>query len=134
MIAYCGVVERLRLDARSREAVEDRTARRIGRAQPVEEDADDGVVGDELAAAHEAIGLATERRARGDGRPQEVPRGEHGHAEMAGEDGRLGSLPRSGRPEENDDRHGTRRGSRSSARAGRADGTAEAVRTVRLIG
>ena len=46
--------------------------RGVGLLEPVEEDADDRVVRNELAAAHVAVGLAAERRAGGDGRPEQV--------------------------------------------------------------
>ena len=53
-----GVVERLGLDARPREAVEDRAVGARRRPEAVEEHAHDRVVGHELAAAHVAVGLA----------------------------------------------------------------------------
>ena len=56
-------VERLGLDLRPREAVEDRAGDRIRRLESVEEDAHDGVVRNELAATHVAVRLAPEGRA-----------------------------------------------------------------------
>ena len=98
-------VERLGLDARPREPVEDRAAPRVRLLEPVEEDADDRVVGHELAAGHVAVGLTPERRARGHGRAEQLAGAEDRHAEMVGDDRSLGALSGARRPEEHDDLH-----------------------------
>ena len=110
-----GGIERLGLDLCPREAVEDRAVLRIGLLEAIEEDADDRLVGDELAAAHEPVGLAAEGGALRDRRPEQVTGRQHGHAEMARQDRSLGPFPRAGRPKEDDHRHRTRRNIRSDA-------------------
>ena len=112
-------VQRLCLDSCPREAVEDCAGLRVGLLEAVEEDPDDRLVRDELAATHEPVGLATEWRAVRHGRAEEVTGREDGHAEMPGEDGSLGALPGPRRPEQDDHRHGTRRWSRAAVEAGR---------------
>ena len=91
-----GGIERLGLDLRPREAVEDRAVLRVRLLQAIEEHADDRLVRHELAAAHEAVGLAPEGGAFRDRGPEQVTGSQHRHAEMARQDRRLGSLARSG--------------------------------------
>ena len=98
-------VERLGLDPRPRVAVEDRAVDGVRRLEPIEEDAHDGVVRHELAATHVAVGLASERRAVGDGLPQQVARGEDRDAEPSRQRRRLGALARPRGPQQDDDRH-----------------------------
>ena len=100
-------VERLGLDLGPREAVEDRAPDGVLRPETVEEDADDGFVRDQLAAAHVAVGLATERRAGGDRGAQQVARCQDRDAEPLRQRRRLRALPGARRPEQDDDGHET---------------------------
>src|SRR5205823_5953775 len=86
--------------------VEDRARRRVGLLETIEEDADDRLVGHELAAAHVAIRLTAQRRALGDGGPKKVARGEHRNTEVRRDDRSLGPFSRSRRTQEDDDGHG----------------------------
>ena len=99
------VVERLGLDPRPREAIEDRAVGGVGRLEPIEEDADDRLVGDELPAAHEAVRLAPERGALRDGRPQQLAGREDRHAEPGREGRCLGPLPRPRGAQQDDHGH-----------------------------
>ena len=87
-----GPVERLGLGLGAREAVEDDAGARVGLGQPGEEHPDGDVVGDELAALHEAAGLQADRRARPDGGSEQVAGRDVGDGQSLGEDGRLGAL------------------------------------------
>ena len=98
-------VERLGLDLRPREPVEDRATDAVGRLETVEEDAHDRVVGDELAAAHVPVRLATEGAALGDGGAQQVARGEDRDAEPRRQRRRLGPLPCPRSTQQDDDGH-----------------------------
>ena len=95
-----------RLAARPREAVEDGTRGGVGTAQPVEEQADDRVVGDELARAHDLLDLAPQLAAGRDLRPEQVAGGEHRHLETLREQGRLGALPGAGCAQQHHYGHG----------------------------
>ncbi len=98
-------VEGLGLDARPREPVEDRADLGIGLLESIEEDPDHRLVRNELAATHVPIRFATQRRARGGSRSQEVTGGEDRHAQRFRQDRRLGPLPRARGSQENDDGH-----------------------------
>ncbi len=65
-------IERLRLIHRAGKTVEDEAARGIRLLDPLGDDADDNVVGDEAAGIHDRLGLEPDRRLRGDRRPQHV--------------------------------------------------------------
>ena len=92
---------------RARKAVEDRAVGAILRFEPIEEDPDDGLVGDELPATHVAVGLTPERRVIGDRGAQEIARCQDGDAEPFREDRGLGALACSGSPEQDENRHST---------------------------
>ena len=55
-------VERPRLRDRARKAVEDEAVTAVGLFNPVGDDADDDLVGDEFAGIHHRFGLQTDRR------------------------------------------------------------------------
>src|SRR6185369_10558882 len=78
---------------------------RIGRLEPIEEDAHDGVVGDELAATHVSVRLAPERRPVSHGLAQQVARSEDRDAEPTRECRGLRPLARPRSAEQDDDRH-----------------------------
>ena len=101
------IVERLGLDVRAGEAVEDRAAGRVGRLESIEEDADDGLVRDELATTHVSVRLAPERRVLRDRRPQEVAGGQHGDVESLRHRRCLGALSCPGCPEQDEYSHAT---------------------------
>ena len=125
-------VERLGLDPRPREAVEDRPVDGVRRLEPVEEDAHDGVVRDELTATHVAVGLASERRAVGDGRPQQVARGEDRDTEPGRQRRRLGPLAGPRSAQQDDDRH--RRGDLAAMPVAAGDVTPRSARLARALG
>jgi hypothetical protein len=99
-------VERLGLGPCPREPVEDPAAGGVGLLETVEEHADDRVVRHELPAAHVAIRLPPHGGAGGNRRAQEVARREMRQPELRLQQLRLGALPRPGRSEEHQDRHG----------------------------
>ena len=98
-------VERLGLDLRAREPVEDRATDAVGRLETVEEDPHDRVVGHELAAAHVPVGLATEGAPLGDGGTQQIARGKHRDAKSCRERRRLCPLPCPRSAQQDDDGH-----------------------------
>ena len=74
-------------------------------AESLEEDVDDRVVGDELAAAHVPVGRGPERRPRRHRGAQEIAGSEDRNPEMLGQDRRLRPLPGPRSTEQDDDRH-----------------------------
>ena len=88
------LVERLGLDGRPREAVEDDPGGRVRPAQPVEQEPDRDLVGDELPGVHVAPRLHAQGRPVADGGPEQVPGGDDRDARGASaEQRRLGALP-----------------------------------------
>ena len=75
--------------------------------EPVQQQADDDLVGHQLARVHVPTGLDPERRAVADGRPEQVAGRDHGDPEAIGEQRRLGALPGAGGAKEDDRVHGT---------------------------
>ncbi len=70
---------------------------RLGQA--ILDQADDDLVGDQLAASHDALDLLAERRARGDGGAQHVAGGELHHPPGLHQTLGLSALARRGRAE-----------------------------------
>ncbi len=65
-------VERARLRDRAREAIEDEAVAAVGLDDPLGDDADDDLVGDEPTGVHDSLGLQTDRRFRSNGGAQHV--------------------------------------------------------------
>ena len=88
-------------DDRARKSVEDESARGIGPREPLADDAEHDVVGDELARVHHDFGGAAELRAGRDRFAQQVA-GRHLRHAVAGLQAlRLRALARTGRAEQN---------------------------------
>ena len=64
--------------------------------------ADNDVVGHELAGVHVGLGLLAQRRAGFDGRTQHVPRRDVRRGELFNQLGRLRALPGTRRPQQHD--------------------------------
>src|SRR3954451_1446259 len=114
-------VERLGLLVRAWEAVEEEAVLGVGLGEPVEDHADDDLVGDQVAAVHVLLGLLAEVRAVLDGLAQHVARGDVGEREVLLEALGLGALARAGRAEQDEVELGHRRRgiANSPARRGR---------------
>ena len=97
--------ERLGLGPAPREAVEDDSFRGVRAAQALDEHLDRDRVGDELPALHVAVRLATEGRPRADRVAEQVPGRHVWKPQPLREDGRLGALPGTRRPEQDEDSH-----------------------------
>ena len=93
-------IQGLGLGNRPREAVEDEPARGVGLAQALGDEADHHVVGDQRAGVHDALGLATQRRAGRDRLAQHLAGGDLRHMPLAGQLTRLRPLAGAGRAEE----------------------------------
>jgi hypothetical protein len=87
------LVERLRLGDRAREPVEQEAVAGLVALHALEDDADDDVVGDELAPVHVLLGLLPELGALRDGGPQHVPGRDVGQVEVLLQALGLGALP-----------------------------------------
>ena len=126
-----GAVERLGLASGPGEPVEDGAERGIVGGQSLQEDTDDRIVGHELSAAHVAVRRRAESRARRDGRPQQIARGEDGNSEPLCQHRRLRPLAGAGSAEEDD--HGHSRQSPALARPVQGGVEHESERTPRCV-
>jgi hypothetical protein len=94
-----------------REPVEDHAVGRVGPGEPVQQQADDDLVGHELARVHVPARLDPERRAIADGGPEQVAGRDHGYPRRSASRGAWVPFPapgrRGGRPHS---RNGNRRG------------------------
>ena len=102
---FQGGVERLGLDLRPREAIEDGAGDRIRGFESIEEDAHDRVVRNELAATHVAVRLAPEGRAVRNGLTQQVTGSQDRDTEPTRECRGLRPLARPRSAEQDDDGH-----------------------------
>ena len=100
-----GVVERLRLRAVAREAIEDGADLGVRLVETTEQHPDRDVVRHELPALHEAPRLEADRRTVTDGGPEQVARRDDRDPEALGEHGGLGPLPRTRRSQQDHDLH-----------------------------
>src|SRR5829696_8692292 len=87
------VVQRCRLYRGAWKAVEHHARCRVGAGEPVEEQADRDLVGDELARVHVPARFHAQARPIPDGGTEQVPGGDRRDAEPIREEGRLGALP-----------------------------------------
>ena len=88
---------------RARETVEDEAAaERTARHHRLLDDADDDLVGNELARVHETLRLETERGSLRGLRTEHVARGDMDHAEVVRETGRLRALTGTLPPEQHE--------------------------------
>ena len=85
-------VEGGRLGTRARKAVEDRASRSVRAAEPIEEQANHGLVRNELTRAHDRVDLAPGLAAGRDLRAKELAGSEHRHAEPLRQQWRLSAL------------------------------------------
>ena len=99
------IVERLGLHRGPREAVEDDAVPRVRAAEPLQQQADDDLVGDELPRVHVATRIHTQGGPIADGSTEQVPGGDHRDAEPLRKQGCLGALPGTGGAEKNDHVH-----------------------------
>jgi hypothetical protein len=95
-------IERLRLRARAREAVQEHARLRVRGAQPLAEHRDDEVVGHQVAAGHDRLGLLAERRAVAHRGAQHVACGDVSQAALGRDPGGLRALARAGRPHQDE--------------------------------
>ena len=93
-------LHRLGLRNGAREAVEEEAARAIGGLDALLHEADDDLVGDELAAIHDLLGREPERRAGLDRGAQHVAGGDLRDAVALRDERGLGALARSGTAQE----------------------------------
>src|SRR3954453_4229563 len=117
------LVERLGLLVGAREAVEEEAVLGVRLGEPVEDHADDDLVGDEVAAVHVLLGLLAEVRLLLDRLAQHVPRRDVREREVLLEALRLGALSRAGRAEQDEVELGHRE--RESQHAAIAGGDAD---------
>ena len=99
------LVERRGLDRRAREAVEDDARGRVGPAEPLQEEPDRDLVGDELPRVHVATRLHAQGCPVAHGGPEEVPGGDHRDPEPFREQRGLGALPGARGAEQDDHVH-----------------------------
>ena len=107
-----GRLERVGLDDRAREAVEEEAGGAVGLGDPLLDEAEDDVVADERARVHHLLGRQAERRSGLDGGAQHVAGRDLRDAEAAADEGGLRSLA-GARGTQQDQSHGfgPRRGS-----------------------
>ena len=91
-------VKRDRLRGRAREAVEDEALLGVRILQALGDQADDDIVGHEVARVHERLRLLPQRRAGLYGSAQHVARGDVRRAELFNQLGRLRTLTSTRRP------------------------------------
>ena len=91
-----GCLERFRLRDRAGHTVEDVALRTIGFGKTLGDNADDDLIGHQMAFIHIGLGLYSRRRAVFDGRAQNVSGGDRRDPELGGEDRGLCALSRAG--------------------------------------
>ena len=96
------IAEGLRLRDRAREAVEDKAVLHVRLFQPVVDDRNDDVVGDEIAARHDVFCLEADRRFRLHRRTQHVARGKARNSVPLDQAVALRALPGTRRTEEDE--------------------------------
>ena len=89
MYSACTLHGLRRLRHGAGEAVEDEAVGAVGRLDVVLDDADDEIVRDQAATLHHGLCLLAQLRALGDGRAQQVARGQVAQAVLLLDDGRL---------------------------------------------